>query len=205
MKLLTVAFAFALAILVVVACGGGEPTVSPGVTPSAAVEPSPTTASPTPTGTIVPTVTREPVAEATTPTPTATAASLQPPPVIRPTSAPTVVRRPNSDPMLAPVEDQAVAVGSTLSLTLSAIDPDGDVVSFGASPLPLFANASLDARTGSFVFSPDGTQVGSFQLTFEVTDGLGGTDNETLIITVEAPVAGGMTAASAASWTQTTS
>ena len=54
--------------------------------------------------------------------------------------------------------------------------------------------ASLNASTGKFVFNPGEAQVGSFELTFQVSDGQGGSDSETVIITVEAPVAGGMTA-----------
>jgi YD repeat-containing protein len=89
-------------------------------------------------------------------------------------------------PVLAPIGNRSVAVGQTLSLTLTASDPNGDVLAFGATPLPLPDNASLDAATGVFRFSPIANQVGSFTLTFSVTDGLF-VDTEVVQITVSTP------------------
>ncbi len=87
-----------------------------------------------------------------------------------------------------------MALGSSLALQLSASDPEGQALSFGVSPLPLLQNASVDTLTGTFVFTPDAAQVGSIELTFQVNDGQGGTDSETVLITVEAPPPGGVTA-----------
>lgn len=96
-------------------------------------------------------------------------------------------------PVLAPIGDQTVSLGSTLDLKLSGNDPDGDPITFGVLPLPLLANASLHAQDGEFTFNPDETQVGSFELTFQVSDDLGAVDSETITITVEGPEPGGIT------------
>jgi RHS repeat-associated protein len=89
-------------------------------------------------------------------------------------------------PVLSPVGDRSVVLGTSLVLQLAATDPDGDPLTFSASPLPLPINASLDSRTGRFTFSPAGDQAGALQLTFIVTDGVL-TDSETITITVQPP------------------
>lgn len=94
------------------------------------------------------------------------------------------VAPPNRPPILNPIGNKTVALGSTLSFTVTGSDPDGDPLIFSAAPLP--ANASLNSQTGSFSFTPDSSQVGSFSLTFSVTDGRGGSASETITITVTA-------------------
>ena len=78
----------------------------------------------------------------------------------------TILSRP---PVLDPIGDQQVAVGTTLTLQLSATDPDGYPLTFTATPLP--AHASLNATTGLFTFTPTLQQAGMFPLTFTVSDG----------------------------------
>ena len=198
MKYLPVALASALAALMVVACGGGEPTVSPAATPSTAAEPAsaiqpiPTLAAPqaapAPPRGIAPSPTSAPVAApapTAAPTPSAPVAAA---PVPAPTS-PAPVSGENHPPDLASIGDRRVALGSALTFVLSASDSDGDRIAFNVSPLPLMPGSSLNASTGTFVFNPGAAQVGSFELTFHVSDGQGGADSETLIITVDAPVA----------------
>lgn len=99
----------------------------------------------------------------------------------------------NNAPVLDPIGNQTVALGSTLSLTLTASDPDGDDLAFTASPLPLPAGASLNSGTGAFEFSPDETQVGDLQITFIVSDGVLD-DSEAITITVQGAQPGGQTA-----------
>jgi len=96
-------------------------------------------------------------------------------------AAPLVVA--NQPPVLDPVGDQTVALGSTLSLQLTASDPDGDALSFLATPLPLPAGAGLDGAAGLFTFTPDEDDVGVIALTFIVSDGAL-TDSESVLITV---------------------
>jgi YD repeat-containing protein len=91
----------------------------------------------------------------------------------------------NRPPVLAPLAEQRVVVGTTLTLQLSATDPDGDPLTFTVEPLP--AHASLNATTGLFTFTPVEAQVGTLPLTFTVSDG-DRTDAQAVDITVERPV-----------------
>ncbi|MCH8198169.1 MAG: VCBS repeat-containing protein, partial [Proteobacteria bacterium] len=99
----------------------------------------------------------------------------------------------NFPPVLDPVGNQTVALGSTLNLTLTASDPNNDPLAFSATPLPLPDGASLNGVTGAFTFQPDATQVGVIDLTFTVSDGFL-TDSEAISITVTGPEPGGVTA-----------
>jgi len=75
----------------------------------------------------------------------------------------------NRPPVLAPIGNRSVVLGNTLVLQLTAADPDGDPLTFTVDPLP--ANASLEATTGRFTFTPGVNQVGTLVLTFKVSDG----------------------------------
>ncbi len=98
----------------------------------------------------------------------------------------------NQPPVLDPIGNQIVALGSALSLTLTATDPESAPLAFSASPVPLPANSSLNAQTGVFSFTPSLGQVGVIALTFIVSDGVL-TDSETINITVNGPAPGGVT------------
>ncbi|MBI4355825.1 MAG: VCBS repeat-containing protein, partial [Candidatus Omnitrophica bacterium] len=108
------------------------------------------------------------------------------------TAAVTVVTG-NRPPILAPIGNRTVPLGSSLQLTVVASDPDHDPVTLSVSPLPLPPNATFNAKTGRFAFTPAPDQIGSFQLLFTASDGAF-TDTELVTITVEAPPIGGVTA-----------
>ena len=95
-------------------------------------------------------------------------------------------------PVLDPIGDQVVPLGSTLTLNLTGTDPEGDPLAFSAAPLPLPENSSLNASSGLFTFTPSADQVGVINQTFIVSDGVR-TDSETIDITVQGPAAGGVT------------
>ncbi|MFA6108929.1 MAG: Ig-like domain-containing protein [Candidatus Latescibacterota bacterium] len=90
----------------------------------------------------------------------------------------------NRPPTLASIGGQSVAVGEALSLPLSATDPDGDTLSYSVAGNP--TGSSLLDRT--FVWTPSPGQVGSYLVTFTVSDGRSGADTTTVSITVEAAV-----------------
>lgn len=85
-------------------------------------------------------------------------------------------------PVLATVGNQTVAEGALLSLELAASDPDGGQLTFSASGLP--AGAILDPTTGSFSWTPNFNQAGSYTLTFSVIDPTGRSASETITIVV---------------------
>ncbi len=94
-------------------------------------------------------------------------------------------------PILNPVGNKTVDLGSTLSFTVTGSDPSNDPITVMASPIPLPKNVSFNCGTGLFTFVPDISQAGvSFNITFIVSDGLL-TNSETVTITVNpAPTTG---------------
>ena len=97
------------------------------------------------------------------------------------------VTKPNRPPVLSSIGDRTVTVGSTLQFTVSASDLDDDPLIYSVAPLP--ANATFDASTRVFAFTPIVSQVGSFSLTVAVSDGKGGAASESIRITVTAGLA----------------
>jgi len=87
----------------------------------------------------------------------------------------------NTGPVLGSIGDQSVTVGSLLSFTLSATDPDGSSLTYSASALP--SGATLTGQT--FAWTPTSTQVGTYTVTFTVSDGTL-TDSKTATISVVA-------------------
>lgn len=88
----------------------------------------------------------------------------------------------NLPPVLAPIGNQRLEPGQTLEFTLSASDPEGQGVFFGASDLP--AGARLVGAT--FVWTPDASQVGQHTARFTVTDtgSPAASDAESIVISV---------------------
>ena len=86
----------------------------------------------------------------------------------------------NRVPVLASIGAQQVAEGEGLRVTLSATDADGDRLSYSASGRPTGATLS----GGVFSWTPTYEQSGTYRVTFTVSDGRGGTDRETVTITV---------------------
>ena len=91
------------------------------------------------------------------------------------------VEETNRAPVLSAIGDQRLAEGSSLRIELDAIDADGDDLSYAVSGQP--AGSSLSGST--FAWAPTYEQAGAYEVTFTVSDGRGGTDSETLTITVE--------------------
>jgi hypothetical protein len=86
----------------------------------------------------------------------------------------------NRAPTLSSIGAQSVAEGSSLSLTLSGSDPDGDALTYSVSGNP--SGSSLSGST--FSWTPGYDQAGSYQVTFVVSDGRGGEASEAVTITV---------------------
>ncbi|MFQ5498646.1 MAG: Ig-like domain-containing protein [Candidatus Zixiibacteriota bacterium] len=90
----------------------------------------------------------------------------------------------NQSPILAAIGSQTVAEGATLSFGLSAIDPDSTIPALSTTTLPLGALFSDNGDgTGSFDWTPDFTQSGTYIVTFYASDGTA-IDSEVVIISV---------------------
>ncbi len=92
----------------------------------------------------------------------------------------------NHPPLLSPIGNKTSTVGQALTFTVSAIDQDGDALTYAASNLP--QGAAFNASTHTFSWTPAaaGTYSG---IIFSVTDNKSAPVSETISITVNNPVA----------------
>ena len=97
---------------------------------------------------------------------------------------------PNLPPSLDAIGPQSIDLGSSLVINLSGSDPEAEPFFFGVLPNP--DNASLDALTGEFIFSPQPEQVGLVEVTFTISDGIA-SDSQLVEITVNGAPPGGIT------------
>jgi hypothetical protein len=88
----------------------------------------------------------------------------------------------NQPPVLDPIGDKTVNEGELLSFTISATDPDGNVLTYSTSKLP--TGATFTAGTKVFSWTPGYDQTGTYPgVHFEVSDG-SLVDSEEITITV---------------------
>ncbi|MEO6739180.1 MAG: putative Ig domain-containing protein [Chthoniobacteraceae bacterium] len=81
----------------------------------------------------------------------------------------------NGAPVVTAITNQTLAVNSTLTVPLSATDPNGDPLTLSISGLPSFATLTANGNgTGSIAFSPVPGHRGNYVLTFRATDNGGG-------------------------------
>ncbi|MFA5861133.1 MAG: putative Ig domain-containing protein, partial [Candidatus Thermoplasmatota archaeon] len=104
----------------------------------------------------------------------------------------------NGVPAFAPIGDRAVSEADQLNFVVSAIDSNGDALSYSATGMP--RGASFDAGRRVFSWLPDYAQAGSYVVGFHVTDGTTSvTENATITVTNvnRAPIVSGATTATA--------
>ncbi|MXW81383.1 MAG: tandem-95 repeat protein, partial [Gemmatimonadetes bacterium] len=88
----------------------------------------------------------------------------------------------NQGPELADVGNQNADVDKVLTIILEGSDADGDELTYSVEGEP--TGASLAEQT--FNWKPSSSQVGTYQVTFTVEDGRGGSDSQNVTINVEA-------------------
>ena len=99
----------------------------------------------------------------------------------------TVLLNANQAPTLASVANTSNTVGQSVSLALSASDPDGDTLSYSASGLP--TGVSLNASSGLITGTP--TAAGAYNVSAQASDGRGGVATASFVWTISAaPPAG---------------
>lgn len=77
--------------------------------------------------------------------------------------------RVNRPPVINPIPDQTITEGQLLQFTISAYDPDGDLLRYSALNLP--RGAAFSYWDHRFSWRPLLGQAGTYQVTFNVTDG----------------------------------
>ncbi len=96
----------------------------------------------------------------------------------------------NQPPSLLWIEDQSVSVGQRLQVALTAIDEDGDPITFELSGLPAEAELAPIARTSALlIWSPTATDTvpggRSYEATVRALDGQGGSVQQSFTVTVQ--------------------
>ncbi|MEW6606719.1 MAG: carboxypeptidase regulatory-like domain-containing protein [bacterium] len=86
----------------------------------------------------------------------------------------------NHPPVLDPIGNKEVDEGKLLEFIVTATDEDDDILIFEVENLPT-GSTVIDAK---FSWRPAYDQAGTYTVTFNVYDGKGGTDTETIIIIV---------------------
>ena len=98
-------------------------------------------------------------------------------------TAPTPPTPTNQNPTLTAIADKTIEENQTVSFVLAATDPDGDTLTYAVS-----GNPAGSALTGnSFSWVPSSGQAGSYTIAFTIDDGNGGSDTQSVNITVTAP------------------
>lgn len=91
----------------------------------------------------------------------------------------------NNVPVLDPILNPTITIGSSIAFSAHATDADAtDTLTYSLVNAP--AGATIDGATGAFSWTPSTT--GTFTFTVSVTDGNGGTANQDVTATVNAVV-----------------
>jgi PKD domain/Carboxypeptidase regulatory-like domain/K319L-like, PKD domain/Bacterial Ig domain len=88
----------------------------------------------------------------------------------------------NQPPTLSGPDDLTVDEGQLLAIALEASDPDGDVLTLTAEPLP--DNALFVPATATITFAPDYNQAGVYDIVCEASDGTLSSGPHTVRVTV---------------------
>ena len=73
-------------------------------------------------------------------------------------------------PMVRSIDMQTLMAGKTLATTVTALEADGDAVTFGCASAVDASRWSLDANSGAFAFTPTPAEAGLAQFDFTATD-----------------------------------
>lgn len=93
------------------------------------------------------------------------------PPLAATTSFTLTVRQVENPPRLAPIADQIMKEGDTLTVGIAANDPDGDDIALAVNGLPVFGTfINNNDGTGKIIFAPDFTHAGVYQLKVTASD-----------------------------------
>src|SRR5262249_4752103 len=86
----------------------------------------------------------------------------------------------NLPPVMNVISNQTVPEGTFLNVWVEATDPDGDALTYTATPLP--PGAAFGAQT--LTWRPSLGQSGEYAVVFTATDPYGASDSETAVISV---------------------
>jgi Flp pilus assembly pilin Flp len=90
----------------------------------------------------------------------------------------------NRNPVIGGLPDQSVDEGASLTVNITATDPDDDPVTISLLPDPLPDFMTFNAATGQLAVNPPIGKVGVYELTVEARDNQGGLASKTFSIEV---------------------
>jgi len=100
-----------------------------------------------------------------------------------PADAVFTIKRVNRPPVLSPINDQNVSLGSTITITPSATDADNDRLIYSVTGLP--PTATINALTGAITYKGVLADAGKvFNVVLTASDEFGGADSKSFKITV---------------------
>ena len=88
----------------------------------------------------------------------------------------------NNVPVLGTIGSQTVTAGQLLTFTVSVTDADSDTLTNATNA----SKGLFTPSTGVYTWTPGGSDVGTYQWSFNTSDGFGGVDSETITVTVNA-------------------
>jgi len=94
-----------------------------------------------------------------------------------------VVNDVNRPPELEPIGNRGINETEMLTIDVNATDPDGDSLTYSCNRTDLFTDFSVETGVGHW--TADYVDASVYYVDFEVADSKGGSDNETVMITIE--------------------
>ena len=91
----------------------------------------------------------------------------------------------NQAPVFGLLRNMVVHPGTKLAFALSASDPDGPLPAVSASQLPAGAAFVSGAGAGTFSWTPSSSQIGSYVLAFQASDGITQTAGSMLVKVID--------------------
>ncbi len=92
----------------------------------------------------------------------------------------------NQAPVVAAVVDASVAEDGILTGSITATDPEGDVLAYTIAGAPEHGTVTLDAATGAYTYVPTANWAGSDTFQVTVRDSFGNEVNQEVRLTVDA-------------------
>ncbi len=91
----------------------------------------------------------------------------------------------NIAPVMASIGNKSTQEAQWLTIDLSATDGNGDTLTYSTDAVSVLPSQfSFDAQTGIFRWRPTYSDSGQYNVTFNATDGRGGSDSEIITISV---------------------
>jgi hypothetical protein len=90
----------------------------------------------------------------------------------------------NGGPAWQPTDSLTVVQDGTLTGRISGTDPEGDTLTYSVATGPSNGIVAIDSQTGTWTYNPNAGYTGADSVSYQVSDGNGGSDTINVAITV---------------------